>query len=279
MAFISTLLKKKEDWTKSAEARYVFHNTFVALSRTSPEVFGSDWKRLGELNPSLPASLWTAAIKVLGCFFNLKAQIKLTAKGILKSDSKDLQVGGKKLTFDVVCKSIKTKAGRFLTDKVARQPFAKKVCVQKQFSRKFRSYIQVTVSGNIYGVKKWEHFVKELCGFTGVLMSFETTLVVISYPDGPESHKGRPFAHKASTLVSTYRYKIFVSAVYIAPGKPTTVKVFVGHDSPAAIFNLLELAKLADEKYCSIKVCAIQASKVVVDSYLNGSTKILDPDH
>ena len=110
-------------------------------------------------------------------------------------------------------------------------------------------------------------------------MSFEPTLVVILYPDGPESHKGRPFAHKASTLVSTYKCKIFVSNLCIAPGKPTMVKVFVGHDSPAAIFNLLELAKLVGEKDCSVKVCAIQASKVVVAGYLNGYTKTMDPDH
>ena len=116
-------------------------------------VFCGDWKQSGKLQPSPPASLWTATFKVLGCSFNLKVQIKLTAKGILKSNSKDLQVGGKKLTFNVVGKSIKTKTGRFLTGKVTRQPFAKKVCVQKQFSGKFQSYLQVTVSGNIYGVK------------------------------------------------------------------------------------------------------------------------------
>ena len=96
MDFILVLDKKKKDWTKTAEARNVFHNTFVALSKTSPDVFGGDWKRSGELHPSPPASLWTAAIKVLGCSFNLKFQIKLTAKGILNSDIKDLQVGGKK---------------------------------------------------------------------------------------------------------------------------------------------------------------------------------------
>ena len=126
MDFISVLDKKKEDWTKFAEARYVFHNTFVALSRTSSEVFGRDWKRSGVLHPSHPASLWTAAIKVLGCSFNLKVQIKLTSKGILKSYSRDLQVGGNKLIFDDVCKSIKIKAGRFLKGKVTRQLFAKK---------------------------------------------------------------------------------------------------------------------------------------------------------
>ena len=109
MDFISVSDKKKEDWTKKVEVRNLFHKTFVALSKTSPGVFGGDWKRPGELHPSPPASLWTAAIKVLGYSFNLKVQIKLTANDILKSDIKDLKVDGKKLIFDVVCKSIKTK--------------------------------------------------------------------------------------------------------------------------------------------------------------------------
>ena len=82
-------------------------------------------------------ALWTAAIEVLGCFFSLKVQIKLTAKAILKSDSKGLKVSGKILTFDVVGKSIKTKTGRFLLGKVTHQPFAKKICIAKKFSRKF----------------------------------------------------------------------------------------------------------------------------------------------
>ena len=120
-AFISALLKKKEVWTKSTDARYVFHLTFVALSRTSPKCFGSDWKRSGERQPSPPAALWTAAIKVLGCSFSLKVPIKLTAKAILKSDSKYLQVDGKTLSFDVVGKSIKTKTGHFSR---ARSPLA-----------------------------------------------------------------------------------------------------------------------------------------------------------
>ena len=113
MAFITVLVKKKEDWTKTVEARTLFHRTFVALSKISTEVFIGDWKRNGDLHPSLVASLWTAAIKVLSCSFDLKIQIKLTAKGILKSNMKDLKVGGEKLTFDPSCISIKTKNGPF----------------------------------------------------------------------------------------------------------------------------------------------------------------------
>ena len=57
------------------------------------------------------------------------------------------------------------------------------------------------------------------------------------------------------------------------------MKVFVGHDSPTAILNSLELAKLVDEKDGSVQVCFIQASKVMVAGYLNGSTKTLDVQH
>ena len=39
MDFISALDKKREDWTKTLEARNVLNNTFCALSKTSPEIF------------------------------------------------------------------------------------------------------------------------------------------------------------------------------------------------------------------------------------------------
>ena len=99
-------------------------------------------------------------------------------------------------------------------------------------------------------------------------------------PGGEESDKGRPFAHEPSTLVSSWKCKVYINEdIYIADGKPTTVKVFVGHDSSATIFNSLELGQLADEKDGSIRVCHIQASKVVVAGYLQGSTKTLNEEH
>ena len=60
--FISAIEKKKEEWTKSPEACIMLTNIFCALSKTSLEVFGADWKRAGELHPSPAASLWTAAV-------------------------------------------------------------------------------------------------------------------------------------------------------------------------------------------------------------------------
>ena len=74
-------------------------------------------------------------------------------------------------------------------------------------------------------------------------MKFEKSLVVVPYPDGPESLKGRPFAHDLSTLVSSWKCKIYTEEdLYIADGKPTSVKLFVDHDSSAAVFNSLDLA-------------------------------------
>ena len=206
-------------------------------------------------------------------------QIKLTTKSVLKSDSKGLKVGGKKLTFDIVDKSTKTMAERFLEGKVKRLPFATKIGVSEHFKTKYQTDLQLQVSGNIFGVKKWDHFVTEFRGLIEVLMKFTSPLVVIPFPDGPDSHKGRPFSHDPALLVSTYKCKVYVSNLYIAPGKPMMVKVFVGHDASAAIFNSIKLAKIADKRDCTVRVCDIQSNKVVVAGYLNGSTKTLDPEH
>ena len=45
------------------------------------------------------------------------------------------------------------------------------------------------------------------------------------------------------------------------------------------MFNFIKLAKLVVEIECTVKVCAIQSTKVVVAGYLNGSTKTLEPEH
>lgn len=110
-------------------------------------------------------------------------------------------------------------------------------------------------------------------------MKFTSPFVVIPFPEGPDSHKGHPFAHNPSVLVSTWTCKVYVSNLYIAPGKPTTVEVFVGHHLPAVIFNFIDLTKRVDEIDCVVRVCAIQSNKVVVAGYLNGSTKTLDPKY
>ena len=110
-------------------------------------------------------------------------------------------------------------------------------------------------------------------------MKFTSPFVVVLFPEGPDSHKGRPFAHDPSVLVSTWTCKVYISNLYIAPEKPTTVKVFVGHNAPATIFNSIDLAKRVNKIDCAVRVCAIQSNKVVVAGYLNGLTKTLDPKH
>ena len=203
----------------------------------------------------------------------------MTTKAVLQSDSKGLKVGGKTLTFDIIGKSVKTKAGRFIENKVRRLPFATKIGVSKEFSTTFQTYLELQVSGNLHGVKKWDHFVEEFRRLIELLMKFTTKFVMIPFPDGPDSHKGRPFEKDPSILSSTWTCKIYVQDLYIGPGKPTTVKVFVGHDEPAAIFNSIDLAKRVDEIGCSVKVCAIQSSSEVCAGWLNGSTRTLEPLH
>ena len=99
----------------------------------------------------------------------------------------------------------------------------------------------------------------------------------IPFPEESDLHKGCSFANDPSVLVSTWTCKVYVSDLYITLGKPTMVKVFVGHDEPAAIFNSIDLAKRVDEIDCAVRVFAIQSNKVVVAGYLNSSTKILEP--
>ena len=127
----------------------------------------------------------------------------------------------------------------------------------QQFTTKFQTYLELQVSGNLHGVKKYDHFVTEFQALLAVLMKFTSRFVVIPFPEGPDSLQDRPFAHDPSVVASTWRAKVYVNDLYISPGKPTTVKVFVGHDEPAVIFNSIELAKRVDEIDCAIRVCAI----------------------
>ena len=62
----------------------------------------------------------------------------------------------------------------------------------------------------------------------GVIMDFEKSLVVIPYPGGNESHKGRLFAYKLSTLVSSWKFKVYINEdIYIADSKPNAVKILL----------------------------------------------------
>ena len=183
------------------------------------------------------------------------------------------------MTFDPACVSTKTKTGRFLTNKVPRQPFAKRQSVPKQFNRKYQTYIKVTICGNMFGVRKCDHFVKYFREMLVVLMAFEPRLVIIPYTDGATSKKRRPFANECSMLSSSYQCQIYVNKIFIGEGKPTTVKLFVGHGIPSAVFNSLEFSPKADELDGAVRMCFVQARKVVVAGYLVGSSKTLDNIH
>ena len=112
-----------------------------------------------------------------------------------------------------------------------------------------------------------------------MLIPFEPSLVVIPYPGGATSNKGRPFAKDCSTISSSYKCQIYIDHLSIGNRTPTTVKLFVGHDMPSAVFNSLELAQKVNELKGIVRVCFVQASKVVIAGYLNGSTKTMNVTH
>ena len=242
-------------------------------------MFLKDWKKNGDLHLSPAATLWATAIRVLGCAFVLKVQIRTTAKNILKKDMKDHKFQRKSLTFDVACVPTTTKTGRFLTSKPAYQPFAKRQCVSKQFTREFQSFLEVTICGNNVGVLKYPHFVEHFRDMLTDIMLFEPCLVVIPYTNKDASNKGRPFANNCSMLSSSYCCQIYLESLWISDGRPTTVKIFVGHNMPPAAFNSKECAKIAYERDGAVRVCTIQNSKVVEAGYLQGSTKTINDDH
>ena len=95
------------------------------------------------------------------------------------------------------------------------------------------------------------------------LMELEPRLVIILYPDCATIKTGHPFLKDCSMLSNTTWCQIYVDKLYVGEGKPTTVKLFVGHDTPAAAFNSLEFTQKAEELDGEVCVCIIQASKVV----------------
>ena len=59
----------------------------------------------------------------------------------------------------------------------------------------------------------------------------------------------------------------------------TTIKMFVGHDTPAAAFNSLEFSQKADKLEGEVRVCIIQASKVVEAGYFLSWNKTMKDLH
>ena len=189
-------------------------------------------KKNGNFHPSPEVTLWAAAIKDLGCTFNLKVQVRSTVKDIIKKEMNDLKFQEKTLTFNPKSVPIETKTGRFLTGKVAHQPFAKRQCVPKGYKREHQSSLEVTIYGNMFNVRKYEHFVRHFREMMSDIMQFEPRLVVIPYPEGDFAKKGRPFGNDCSVLSSSYRCQIYINTLFILEGRPMTVKIFVRRDMP-----------------------------------------------
>ena len=81
-------------------------------------------------------------------------------------------------------------------------------------------------------------------------------------------------------MLSSFHWcQIYTDKLYIVEGRPITVKMFVGHDMPAAAFKTKECAQIAYELDDGVCVSIIQASKVVKADYLQGSSKTFDDIH
>ena len=64
--FIKTLDKNKETRNKTPESHALFHNTFVALTKISPEIFENAWTNESDLLPSTAGLVCVASNLVLG---------------------------------------------------------------------------------------------------------------------------------------------------------------------------------------------------------------------
>ena len=131
----------------------------------------------------------------------------------------------------------------------------------------------------MFGVKKYNHFVKYFQEKLIELMKFEPCLVIIPYPDGNSTKTGCPFANDCSMLSSSYWCQIYIDKLYIVEGRPTTVKMFVGYDMPAAAFNSLECAQKVYKFNDEVRASFIQASKVVEAGYIVSFSKTFDNIH
>ena len=111
----------------------------------------------------------------------------------------------------------------------------------------------------MYRVRKYDHFVKHFQEMMNEIMNFELRLVIIPYPGGDSSKIGHPFVKECSMLSSSHWCQIYIDILYIPEGRPTTVKIFVGHDMPPAAFNSKECAQVAYERDGAVCVCTIQS--------------------
>ena len=115
-----------------------------------------------------------------------------------------------------------------------------------------------------------------------VLMELESRLVVLlycAYPDRASMTTSQPFVNYTSMLSSLLRARLYTNKIWVKEGIPTIIKVFIGHDLPAAAFNLIKFARATENIDSAVSVCVIQSSKVVRAGYLLGSRKTMVDNH
>ena len=200
-------------------------------------------------------------------------------KIILKRDKKCMESNGKGLTFGPECVPTKKKVGHFLLGIVSRAPSAKRQKFSKHFSCKTQTFIKLTVAGNMYVESRNAAFFVKIRQLIQVLMNLESRLVVLFYPVYVSTAKCRPFVNDTSMSSSISKARQYVNKIWVKEEMPTIVKVFVGHDLPAAAFNSIKFAKATDDIDGTVLICVIQASKTVKTGYLLSSRKTRNNRH
>ena len=128
----------------------------------------------------------------------------------------------------------------------------------------------------MFGVRKYDHFVLSFQEMILAIMELEPHLVILSYSDCATTKARRPFSNNCSMLSSATWCRNHVDKLYVGEGKPTLVKMFVGHDILAAAFNSFEFTQKAVDFDGVVRLCIVKASKVVESGYLLGSSKTMD---
>ena len=141
-----------------------------------------------------------------------------------------MELKGKSLTFDPACVSTRTKVDRFLTSMTLSQSFAKWQCVSKNFSWNHQTFIELTICGNMFGLKRYLHFFPTFQEMILAMMELEPCLVILPYLDCTTTKKGRPFSNKYSMLFRVIWCRAYVYKLWLGDGMPTLVKIFVGHN-------------------------------------------------
>ena len=143
------------------------------------------------------------------------------------------------LTFNPDCVSHKTVGGHFISGTAQKVPPAKRQKLEKHFARKYQTFIDVTVPGNLHGVHKTSSFLQNLRVLVVAIMGLEKRLVVLPFPDRPLNAKCRPFQGDASMLSGVSKACLYLEDLWVKEGQDTIVKMFVAHNIDPLAFNSL----------------------------------------